>query len=119
MSKRVFLGVLIAAAALQFSETLHADSAFPSVVITNVSVKNGQVILKWTGGRPTYQVQTRSNATANWVNIGASISNTDSTLPVTANQAFYRVESDYTARYQVVFNATWSQATHPTNWPSG
>ncbi|MFO1512861.1 MAG: hypothetical protein U1F83_08125 [Verrucomicrobiota bacterium] len=32
-------------------------------------------------------------------------------------QAFFRVISDFTALYQVVFNATWSQATLPTNWP--
>lgn len=119
MSTENFLAVVIAFASIQLCETSRADAPFPSVVITNVSVKNGQVILQWTGGRPTYQVQTRADAFANWVNIGASISNTDSTLPVTASQAFYRVVSDYTARYQVVFNATWSQATHPTNWPSG
>jgi hypothetical protein len=32
-------------------------------------------------------------------------------------QKFFRVVSDYTAQYQVVFKSTWSQATHPTNWP--
>ena len=26
--------------------------------------------------------------------------------------------SDYTAQYRVVFDATWSQSTHPTNWPA-
>src|SRR5439155_9168048 len=31
-------------------------------------------------------------------------------------QGFFRVVSDFTANYQVVFNATWSQATHPTDW---
>lgn len=119
MSNKVLTGVLIALASIRLTATSRADVAVPPVTITNVSVKNGHVILKWTGGRSTYQVQMRADASANWVNVGATISNTDSTLPATASQAFYRVVSDYTARYQVVFNATWSQATHPTNWPSG
>jgi hypothetical protein len=33
-------------------------------------------------------------------------------------QAFFRVISDYTARYEVVFDATWSQTTHPQDWPN-
>jgi len=72
----------------------------------------------WSGGRPTYQVQARSNFTANWVNVGTPTTNIFAVVPVTTDEAYFRVVSDFTARYQVVFNATWSQATHPTNWPA-
>src|SRR5204862_6796513 len=68
--------------------------------------------------RSTYQVQARSNFTANWVNVGTPTSNTFAVVPVTTDGAYFRVVSDFTAHYQVVFNATWSQATHPTNWPA-
>jgi hypothetical protein len=118
MNTTAFLGVVITVAAFQIAEPLRADASLPSVTITNVSINNGEIILKWTGGRPTYQVQTRSDMAANWVNAGTATSNTIASLPVLASQAFFRVVSDYTARYQVVFNATWSQQTHPTNWPS-
>lgn len=72
----------------------------------------------WSGGRPTYQVQGRSNFTANWVNVGTPTSNTFAVVPVTTDGAYFRVVSDFTAQYQVVFDATWSQASHPTNWPA-
>ena len=118
MSTKTFLGTMIAAALVRLTEISYADSSLPPVTITNFSANNGQVTLSWSGGRPTYQVQTRSDALGNWVNIGASTSNTTAVVAAPNSQAFYRVVSDYTARYQVVFNATWSQQTHPTNWPS-
>jgi hypothetical protein len=37
---------------------------------------------------------------------------------MTSSQAYFRIVSDFTAQYQVVFNATWSQQTLPTNWPA-
>ncbi len=98
--------------------TLRADPASSPPTITSITTSNGQLVLNWLGGRPTYQVQTRSDFAANWTNVGTSTSNNSAMIPITGSQAFFRVVSDFTARYQVVFNATWSQQTHPTNWPS-
>jgi len=110
---------MIAIASFQFSETLWADGFLPPVTITSVSTSNGQVILNWTGGRPTYQLQSRADLSTNWTNVGSPTSNNVAVAPMTANQAYFRIISDFTARYQVVFNATWSASTHPTNFPSG
>ena len=86
--------------------------------IGSLSITNGQALLTWTNGRPTYQLQKRSSFSAPWVNLGSLTSNNFAAVPLTEAQAFFRVVSDFTARYQVAFNATWSQATHPTNWPA-
>src|SRR5262245_57856445 len=84
--------------------------------LTSVTTGNGTIVLNWSGGRPTYQVQTRTDLTANWINLGAPTTNNVVIIPTSENKAFFRVISDFTARYQVVFNATWSQQTLPTNW---
>ena len=89
----------------------------PSIVSFNIT--NGQALLTWTNGRPTCQLQVRSGFDVPWANIGLPTSNNFAAVPLTSAQAFFRVVSDFTARYQVVFNGTWSQQTHPTNWPSG
>ncbi len=115
----MILRAVSALTTLTLAETLYADSSLPPVVISSVVTSNGQAILNWTGGRPTYQVQTRSDTLANWTNVGAPTSNSFAVIPITGSQALFRVVSDFTARYQVVFSATWSQQTHPTNFPSG
>lgn len=86
--------------------------------ITKFNVAGNQAALTWRGGRAGYQVQTRPELTAKWVNVGSPTSNTNATVPITGAAEFFRVVSDYTALYQVLFDATWSQATHPTNWPA-
>ena len=118
MSAKTILGIMIAVASLQLTESLRADSSLPPVIITSISASNGQVILNWTGGRATYQVQAQSGSFGNWKNMGGPTSNSIAIIPIAAEQQHFRVVSDFTARYQVVFNATWSQQTHPTNWPS-
>lgn len=75
--------------------------------------------MTWTNGRPNYQVQMRSRLDQPWANIDSPTTERAITLPSNGTQAFFRVVSDFTARYQVVFNSTWSQSTHPTNWPAG
>jgi hypothetical protein len=95
-----------------------ADDMPSPVVITSISASNGQLAMTWSGGRPTYQVQTRPNLASNWTNLGVPTSNNAALLPLAAGPGFFRVISDATARYRVVFNATWSQQTLPTNWPS-
>lgn len=118
MNTKIFLGAMIAVASIQLNETLRAEASFPPVTITSITTSNGQLVLNWIGGRPTYQVQTLSDLAANWTNVGASTSNNFAMIPITGSQALLRVVSDFTARYRVTFNATWSQATHPTNWPA-
>jgi len=95
---------------------IRADASSPT--ITSVTVANGQISLTWQDGRPTYQVQSRPALGQAWTNIGNQGTNTSAQFSISGNQAFYRVVSDYTAQYQVVFDATWSQATHPSNWPA-
>jgi hypothetical protein len=63
-------------------------------------------------------VQTASSLSGDWSSLGAPASANTATIPMTKTQEFFRVVSDYTARYQVVFNATWSQQTLPTNCPA-
>lgn len=118
--KPIFNQATLIAVSLGISKAIaYGDVAIPSVTITNITTRNGELLIGWTGGRATYQLQSRPNLSSAWINVGASVSNNAATIPIPASQAFYRIVSDYTARYQVVFNATWSQATHPTNWPGG
>ena len=99
-------------------EHLIARAALPPVVVTSINPGNGQVVLKWGGGRAAYQVQMSGDLSGGWLNVGAPTTNSEAVIPMAGSRAFFRVVSDFTARYQVVFNATWSQGTHPTNWPA-
>jgi hypothetical protein len=92
----------------------------PALQLTGVQVNAKGLALTWMGGRPAYQVQSRTSLDQNWTNVGEpTTANTfDIPLDLHADQAFFRVLSDYTARYEVVFDATWSQATHPQDWPN-
>jgi len=101
-----------------FHKSAFGSESTNDFVISSFSVTGNQGALMWSGGRPTYQVQTRSAFTANWVNIGSPTSNNFAVVPVVDNQTYFRIVSDFTARYQVVFRATWSQTTHPSNWPA-
>jgi len=101
-----------------FTATLRAD-VLPAVALTSLNISDNQVVLTWAGGRPAYQLQSCTNLASGWSDAGSPTSNNIAVIPMNGSQAFFRVVSDFTARYQVVFNATWSQATHPTNWPSG
>jgi hypothetical protein len=87
--------------------------------ITRVSVVGNQATLAWTNGRPSYQVQMRPSLTQAWVNVGPLTSAASATVPLNGEQAFFRVVQDYTARYQVRFDATWSRQTHPADFPNG
>src|SRR5688572_19766034 len=113
-----FLAILLTMIASQAFQKLRADALSP-VILTSVTASNGYLVLNWTGGRATYQVQARPDFSANWANAGGPTSNNVAIIPIVGDQRYFRVLSDFTARYQVVFNATWSQQTHPTNWPSG
>ena len=82
-------------------------------------LSNNQLLLSWNPGRPTYQVQSKDRIEDNWVNVGQPMTDSSATLPVQSERRFFRVVQDYTARYQVVFDATWSRITHPDDFPSG
>src|SRR5688572_2804232 len=99
--------------------TCFANAANTSPLITSIAVQGNQTVLTWTNGRAAYQVQRRSSLDQTWANVGAPTNAVSMAFPVNGTQAFFRVVSDFTARYQVVFNSTWSQTTHPTNWPTG
>src|SRR5688572_16842770 len=117
MKISIIVRAIIALASFSIGGALLADGSVSPVTISSISVSNSQVVLTWSGGRPTYQVQTRSSLAGNWANLDAPTSNSVAVIPIDSAQAFFRVISDFTARYQVAFNATWSQATLPTNWP--
>jgi hypothetical protein len=85
-----------------------ALDAGPDFAITGITPTGNQVALSWTGGRGSYQVQTRNDLSAGWSNWGNPILGQSVTVPVGSGQAFFRVVSDYTAQYQVVFDASWS-----------
>jgi hypothetical protein len=86
--------------------------------ITNINVTNGQVSLTWANGVPAYLVQRCAGLGLPWENVGAPTNVTAVSFPQNSEQAYFRVVSDFTARYFVTFNAIWSQATHPSNWPA-
>ncbi len=117
MNKKVSRAVsLVAFAAGLLTAKLNADA--PPLAITSLTSQGGQVTLIWSGGRPNYQVQISSNLTGQWTNYAEPTTNTLAIIPAVESQSFFRVVSDFTARYQVVFHATWSQLTLPTNWPA-
>lgn len=90
---------------------------FTPVQFTSVVVSNNQLVLHWTGGRPTYQLQKQSLPNGAWENLDSPTSNATAVVAMDENVAIYRVINDFTAQFRVVFDASWSQATLPTNWP--
>lgn len=102
--------------------TLAADPAVgpaeEPLRIQSVQADVGSITLGWTGGRPMYQVQRRSGVAADWVDVGAPTSETRMNVPLAGEAGQFRVVSDASARYEVVFDATWSAATHPGAWPA-
>jgi len=117
MNKLKHLAALIASCGASLSIALGNDAPLaPS--ITGIVFSNNQAVVTWANGRPTYQLQSCLDFTEAWFNVGSPVTNNSAVVPITGTQAFFRVISDFTAQYQVVFNATWSQATHPMDWPA-
>lgn len=115
----IFLKSSVALTALvPFALTCAADPVAPPL-ISGATVTNGQLLLAWQDGRPTYQVQSAVELGQPWTNVGSPTTNNFALLSLTGDHAYYRVVSDFTAQYQVTFDATWSESTHPSNWPSG
>ncbi|MEW6157937.1 MAG: spondin domain-containing protein [Verrucomicrobiota bacterium] len=87
--------------------------------ISNISRQGNELVMNWIDGRPSYQLQMRSSLHDAWINVGTPTTATTASVPLNGSQAYFRVVQDFTARYQVVFNATWSQQTHPEQFPAG
>ncbi|MBI1840415.1 MAG: spondin domain-containing protein [Verrucomicrobia bacterium] len=77
----------------------------------------GQLELTWAGGRPAYQLQQLRALDEQWTNVGEPTTATSAIVAQDAAMGFFRVIDDYTARYEVTLDATWSEATHPQDWP--
>jgi hypothetical protein len=98
----------------------HAESLTTDPIrITGVSRAGADLQLSWKGGRPTYQLQTRAGLEAPWENLGQPTAATNATITLDTAHALFRVVADYTARFEVIFDATWTAQTHPGAWPPG
>lgn len=117
MKRKELLTATVGAFMALCLDCVSVGASLPPVVVTSISASNSLVVLHWTGGRPTYQIQASSELSGPWTNIGVATTNTTAMIPTGGAQAFFRVAQDYTAQYRVDFDATWSQATLPTNWP--
>ena len=92
----------------------------PGFNVTSIVRANGQATLNWTGGRTPFQVFTRPDLLPGaWTPIGAPVATNSATVSAAAAQGFFRVVSEPTAEYDVVFNTTWTAATHPADFPAG
>jgi hypothetical protein len=112
------LKIYLAAIGLLLNGALVYADMQGELTITGFKRVGSQATLQWTGGRARYQVQTRADLNSAWTNLGSPTASLSAVVPITSQQAYFRVVSDFTALYQVDFNATWSQSTLPTNWPS-
>jgi hypothetical protein len=90
----------------------------PDFRVTGISLSNGQATLNWAGGRPPFQVFTRPTlASGAWTATSPLTAANSATINTSGSQGFLQVTCEPTAEYDVVFSATWSAATHPTDFP--
>jgi hypothetical protein len=95
------------------------ENPIPAVPSVSIASNGGTAILNWSGGRPTYQLQRRASLNEPWQNVGQPTTETTTEIPIADATSFFRVVPDYTARFEVLFDSTWSQQTHPGAWPPG
>ena len=87
--------------------------------VSSLNLAGGQATLNWTGGRPPFQVCTRADiGSGAWSPVGGLVAGNSATVPAGNGQAFYQVISEPTAEYDVVLNAVWTAASHPTDFPA-
>jgi len=118
MKNQILLKAIVGMSITYATAQLNAETPLTPPVINRITAHDGQITLGWSGGRASYQVQAAASLAGIWTNIGVPTRNSIATIAITNAQAYFRIASDFTAQYQVVFNATWSQQTLPTNWPS-
>lgn len=92
--------------------------------ITSLNRGHDEWTLQWAGGNPPYQVQMKSSADmTDWSNVGMPTSDLMASVPSGDAEGFFRVVSlgdtanTSTAKYRLIFNATWSAETHPDMFP--
>src|SRR5262249_22409452 len=100
LMKNLRTNVLLMLAWLAFGSSVGSSEARFSPNITGINIANDQVMLTWTNGRPPYQLRPRSALDLPWVNLGAPTGDNFAAIPITGTQGFFRVVSDFTARYQ-------------------
>lgn len=72
---------------------LFARAPLAPVRLTSLSRSGRQVILRWAGGGPPYQVQMRTNLLAgSWFNLGPAVSGFSATNTISDGTAFFRVK---------------------------
>ncbi|MBL9174893.1 MAG: spondin domain-containing protein [Verrucomicrobiales bacterium] len=98
---------------------LAAGETVPTAPSVSIAADGAVAMLNWSGGRPTYQLQKRASFSGPWQNVGQPTTETTAAVPLADTPAFFRVVADYTARFEVLFDSTWSQQTHPGAWPPG
>ena len=92
------------------------------IVIESISANENQITVAWSGGRAPYTVQGRSDVTgSNWEAL-TSTDQQSATFDRAGSQQFLRIVEasafpSETARFSVTFNAQWSRASHPTDFP--
>lgn len=105
---------------ISLSSCATISAALPEISVSAARSETGNaIVLTWSGGKPSYQLQKRATFDAPWTNVGIPSSFATAVVELTDEAGFYRVVQDFAAQYRVTFDATWSPATHPTAFPSG
>ncbi len=112
------------AAFLLVASPVPAGTNETPVTITRITVNANQTELEWHGGIAPYRIPWRTDlASESWAEVGGATSDTNRLTIVNESKDFFRVVADgaaaETARYEVIFNSTWSRSTHPIQFPSG
>lgn len=98
--------------------------AFETLVITETSRNGNSFSIAWRGGKPPYQVQS-SPTFQDWQNAGDLSTEQSIDIEHSESELYFRVQSGVTppaqqaATFELTFDAAWSAATHPTDFPSG
>lgn len=117
--------VNIAKATLVWSVVVNTSIAVANESeITSFIATNNQLSIAWTNGFSPFQPQARTSlVSGGWINLGEERfgRSLDQASPV-GDALFIRVLGEATpaatARYRVTFQSTWSELTHPTNFPA-
>ena len=69
------------------------SAVLPALRLTLVNAGKGQLVLTWSGGKPSYQLekQTDLRSGALWEPLGAPVTGTSATVPITGQAGFIRV----------------------------
>jgi len=105
---------------ISLASVVPIPAALPEISLSATRNETGAaIVLTWSGGKPSYQLQKRATLDAPWTDVGIPSSFATALVEPNDQAGFYRVVQDYTAQYRVTFDATWSSSTHPAAFPSG